>query len=61
MTRQQIVKMTSKTGSLVASNRAGVAPVSQKHVGRFQALKAAAAQSKPTPSGAVKTSKAKQR
>lgn len=42
MTRQQIVKMTSKTGSLVASNRAGVAPVNQKHVARFQALKAAA-------------------
>jgi hypothetical protein len=46
MTRQQIVKMTSKTGSLVASNRAGVAPVNQKHVARFQALKAAASTQK---------------
>jgi hypothetical protein len=42
MTRQQIVKMTGKTGSLVASNKVGVAPLSQKHVARFQALKAAA-------------------
>jgi hypothetical protein len=41
-TRQQIIKMTSKTGSLVASNKAGVAPVNQKHVARFAALKAAA-------------------
>jgi hypothetical protein len=43
MTRQQIVKMTSRTGSLVASNKAGVAPRSQKHVARLEALKAAAA------------------
>jgi hypothetical protein len=42
MTRQQIIKMTSKTGSLLASNKAGVAPVNQKHVARFAALKAAA-------------------
>lgn len=46
MTRQQIVKMTSKTGSLVASNKAGVAPVNQKHVARFQSLKAAASAKK---------------
>jgi hypothetical protein len=44
MTRQQIVKMTSKTASLVASNKAGVAPRSQKHVARLEVLKAAAAQ-----------------
>jgi len=46
MTRQQIVKMTSKTGSLVASNKAGVAPRSQKHVDRLGVLKAAAAEQK---------------
>jgi hypothetical protein len=34
--------MTSKTGSLVASNKAGVAPVNKKHVARFEALKTAA-------------------
>jgi hypothetical protein len=31
-----------KTGSLVASNKVGVAPPSQKHIARFAALKAAA-------------------
>jgi len=46
MTRQQIVKMTSKTASLVASNKVGVAPLSQKHVARFEALKAAASAQK---------------
>ena len=46
MTRHQIVKMTSKTASLVASNKAGVAPRSQKHVARLEALKAAAAAQK---------------
>jgi len=46
MTRQQIVKMTSKTASLVASNKAGVAPRSQKHVARLETLKAAAAAQK---------------
>jgi hypothetical protein len=46
MTRQQIVKMTSKTASLVASNKAGVAPRSQKHVARLEVLKAAAATQK---------------
>jgi hypothetical protein len=46
MTRQQIVKMTSKTASLVASNRAGVAPRSDKHVARLGVLKAAAAAQK---------------
>jgi len=42
MTRQQIVKMTSETGRLVASNKTGVAPRSEKHVARFVVLKAAA-------------------
>lgn len=54
MTRQQIVKMTSKTGSLVASNRTGVAPVNQKHVARFQALKAAASTQKKGSSSVQK-------
>jgi hypothetical protein len=49
MTRQQIVKMTSETGSLVASNRAGVAPVNQKHVARFQVLKSNSAAHPTTP------------
>jgi hypothetical protein len=46
MTRQQIVKMTNKTASLVASNKAGVAPRSQKHVARLEVLKAAASAQK---------------
>jgi hypothetical protein len=48
MTRQQIVKMTGETSRLVAGNKTGVAPRSDKHVVRLGALKAAAARQKET-------------
>jgi len=54
MTREQIVKMTSKTASLVASNCAGVAPRRDKHVARLRALKAAAARQKEAKTAQTK-------
>jgi hypothetical protein len=39
VTRKQIIAMTRETGRLVATNKAGVAPRSDKHVRRLDELK----------------------